>query len=100
MNIERLALLPTILLLAGCADSVQTGLMSTGPAFGDAVQQTLAAQVVNPEPRYNFPDPAGSGQQTSLAIDRFNAGQVKQPERVTTRTSAGGSAGAGAGGGT
>lgn len=76
-------LLSGTLALGGCVDG-HDGLASTGN-FGEAVRQTLAAQVIDPAPHYDAPDPVTSGQQAAVAQDRYNAGAVKQPERITTR---------------
>lgn len=81
-----LCLLP-LLATAACTDGTQGGLASTGPAFGEAMRQTFAAQVIDPAPQYDSPDPVTSGQQAAAAQDRYNTDQVKKPERITTSRS-------------
>ncbi len=76
-----LVLLP-VLALAGCAGE-DMGLKSAGN-FGEANRQTFAAQVIDPAPEYDTPQAAGDGQHTAKAIDRYNADQVKKPDRTST----------------
>jgi len=60
------------------------------------VRQTLAAQVVDPAPQYADPDPVTSGGRAALAVERYEADKVKQPDRTaTSNLSTGGSAGGG-----
>lgn len=95
IRLARPALLAAALCLAGalggCTDGTQGGIASTGAAFGEASRQTFAAQIIDPAPRYDTPDPVTSGQQAAAAIERYNTDQVKKPERITTsRSSTGG----------
>ena len=71
------------LALAGCVtDDGIMGLGDTG--FGDANRQTMAAQVIDPNPVYEDPIPPTSADNAVDAIDRLRNDQVKQPERVST----------------
>lgn len=81
----------TPLLLAGC----ENGFGETRPAstFGEANRQTLAAQVIDPDPQYEYLDPETSGDHAAQAIDRYRKGTVKQPDKVRSTDS--GSSGGG-----
>ena len=85
MRIEPLLPLTGILLLAGCTGT-DGGIASTGPAFGEAVRQTLAAQVLDPAPEYAEANPLTSGGRAALAVERYETDKVKQPDRVATST--------------
>lgn len=78
-------------LLAGCED----GGIKSASAFGEANRQTMMAQVVDPDPQYEFLDPATSGEHAAQAIDRYRKGAVKQPEKVTSTQISSGSGGGG-----
>lgn len=96
-NYGRLAAAAALLLAGGCSPG-GAGVESASN-FGEALQQTLAAQVIDPNPVYTDPVPATNGQHTAAAIERYRKGQVKRPERQATssiKTSGGGS---GSGGG-
>lgn len=99
MPIERIptALAVTVFLaLAGCTGE-NGGLHSTGPAMGEAYRQTMAAQIIDPAPRYEFADPETSGEHAQQAIERYRTDKVKRPDRV--RTSNVGNSGSGGSGG-
>lgn len=92
MNIDRtrwiaLAALP---LLAGCAFDEDQSIKSAS-SFGEPNRQTMMAQVIDPDPQYEYLDPATSGEHAAQAIDRYRTGAVKQPDKVTsTQVSSGG----------
>ena len=94
MRIEPFPALVGILLLAGCTGT-DGHVASTAPAFGEAVRQTLAAQVIDPAPSYAEANPVTSGGRAALAVERYESDKVKQPERVATSSLATGSAGGG-----
>ena len=74
------ALLP---MLSACEhDLIDMG----GPAstFGEANRQTMAAQVVDPDPQYEYLDPATSGEHAAQAVERYRKGAVIRPERVSS----------------
>lgn len=75
------------LALSGCsvADKELVGFQD--PTWGDANRATFAAQVVNPDPEYDTPIPETSAVNAVNAIERYNNGQVEQPERITTTES-------------
>ena len=67
------------------------GCTPTDATFGNAVRQTMAAQVVNPDPQYEDPVPTTEGGKAAKAIDRYRTDKVKQPDTIrTTDTEAGG----------
>ncbi|WP_162789422.1 hypothetical protein [Altererythrobacter sp. ZODW24] len=71
--------------LAGCQAGSDIGAFND-PGFGEANRQTMAAQVVNPDPVYDRDIPATSADHAADAVDRYNNDQVKQPERTDTRS--------------
>jgi len=83
-----------ILGLGGCV--TEGGPMSVSDNWGEANRQTMAAQVIDPDPQYDNAVPATTGQQVAGAVDRYNKGAVKKPDRV--RTSQIGSGGGSSGG--
>lgn len=103
MPIERI---PTalaamaLLALAGCTGE-DGGLHSTGPAMGEAFRQTMAAQIIDPAPHYEYADPETGGEHAQQAIERYRTDKVKRPDRVRTSNvgSGGGSGGSGGSGG-
>lgn len=91
MNTDRLGwvLLASASLLAGCEhDGLGARPAST---FGEANRQTLAAQVIDPDPQYEYLDPATSGEHAAQAIDRYRKDKVKKPETVRSTVGSGGS---------
>lgn len=93
MNTDRLAiaLLAGSLLLAGCEhNQAASEPLST---FGEANRQTMAAQVVNPDPQYEYLDPETSGEHAAQAIERYRQDKVKKPESVRSTSGTGGGSG-------
>lgn len=64
-----------------------------GDNFGEANRQTMAAQIIEPNPVYDSPVPATSGEHAAQAIARYRADKVKKPQPLTTSTLSGTSAG-------
>lgn len=85
MNFDRsLALAP---LLALCT----IGCTPTDATFGNSVRQTMAAQVVDPDPQYDDAIPATDAVKAAAAIKRYRSDTVKQPDSIrTTDTQTGG----------
>jgi hypothetical protein len=84
MNIDRLRgilVILSALSLSACEHSVfeEPG----DSAFGEANRQTMMAQVIDPDPQYDEPA-AGNGVQAQRALEKYTAGTVEQPERITT----------------
>jgi type IV pilus biogenesis protein CpaD/CtpE len=77
--------------------------------FGNALRQDIAAQIADPDARYEGkPDPGSSGDRVGLAQKRYQTNQVIPPSAVTASSEAsigradngGGAGGAGASVGT
>jgi len=69
------------LTLAGCSTTSPTGLVED-TRMGESVHMTMSAQVIDPDPQYEFLDPATSGEHAAQAVARYRADKVKKPERV------------------
>ena len=99
MNIDRKRLALAVAgaaLLGGCTLDPKTGeLVKPQPELGEASRQTLMAQVVNPDPRYEGPA-SSSGVQAERAIEAYREGKVEVPQTPSPTVSVGGS---GSGGG-
>lgn len=89
----NLLLAGAVLLLAACTrDGVNS---ASADNWGEANRQTFAAQVIDPDPQYDTINPATSGDHAAKAIDRYNKGAVKAPEKVRTSNVGSGSGGSG-----
>ena len=76
------------LALSACAQSS----LRINPDFGRAVRQDVAAQIANPDAKYEgTPDPGSRGDRVGLAQQRYQTNQVIQP--ATTPASGEGSIG-------
>ncbi|MFC4293526.1 hypothetical protein ACFO0A_00480 [Novosphingobium tardum] len=76
-----------VLALAGCTGwDPRTGKIEDA-GWGEANRQTIAAQVIDPDPQYEYVDPETSGLHAAQAIERYRTDRVKQP--VTTSTTQG-----------
>lgn len=67
--------------LAACSTTNRKGSLED-TTMGEALRQTMAAQVIDPDPRYDTPDPVTSADKAAQAVERYRKGTVKQPERV------------------
>jgi type IV pilus biogenesis protein CpaD/CtpE len=66
--------------LAGCVQAT-----TPDPGFGVALRQNIAAQIADPAPRYDRTNPpASDGARTALAQERYEKGQVIQPQAEST----------------
>jgi hypothetical protein len=86
----------------GQAGAKPNGLPYMGGAdnFGEANLETMAAQIIDPNPVYAKIVPETSAEHAAHAVDRYRTDKVKKPERArTSRASMGGSGGGGGGGG-
>lgn len=80
-----------VLALTGCEHTGGTAMPSN---FGEATRQTMAAQVIDPDPAYDYSVPETSAAHAAQAAERYRTDKVKQPERVrTTNVGNGGSSG-------
>lgn len=72
------------LALAGCAgDQLALGNASDA-SWGEANRQTMAAQVIDPDPQYDTAVAVSSGDHAARAAERYRRDAVKKPEKVTT----------------
>lgn len=85
-----------LLAVAGCTTDPYSAVPDN---FGEASRQTLAAQIIDPDPQYESLVPATSGEHAADAIDRFRNDRVKQPPKESTTSGSGGGGGASASGG-
>ncbi len=91
----------SLILLAGCATDGGGALPYMGGPdnFGEANRQTMAAQVVDPDPVYDTAIPESHGEHAGQAVERYRLDKVKKPERIrTSSTGSGSGGGAGSGG--
>lgn len=85
-----------VLLVAGCTnDAVMS---ASAASWGEANRQTMAAQIIDPDPQYDTAVPASSGDHAAKAVDRYNKDQVKKPDKVRTTTVGSGGGGGSSGG--
>lgn len=77
------ALIPAVcaLALAGCSTTSKTGMLEHS-TMGEAIKTTFAAQVIDPDPQYEFLDPPTSAEHAAQAVERYRKDAVKKPERV------------------
>lgn len=96
-NIGKLALAGLIgASLAGCTANGRS-VLNPVDNWGEANRQTMAAQIIDPTPVYDYAVPASSGDLAAKAIERYRTDKVKKPERVQT-TNVGTGSGSGSGG--
>lgn len=100
MRSNRILAFAAFFTLAGCTADGTGGLVyNTGPdTFGEANRQTMAAQVVDPDPVYETAVASTSGEHTAQAIDRYRTDKVKKPDKLRTSNSTTGGSGGGSGG--
>ncbi len=68
--------------LAGCDIGARQPL---GAGFGNAFQHNMAAQIIAPEPRLATEPPAAlDGRRSAGAIQRYEKGEVIEPEKLRT----------------
>ncbi len=72
------------IVLAIIAAVLLVGCTPTDATFGNAVRQTMAAQVVNPDPQYDNPVPTTEAAKAGAAVDRYRNDKVKQPDTIRT----------------
>ena len=85
-------------LVAGCTTSSSLRQGADDEGWGEANRQTMAAQIIDPTPQYDYAVPETSGEHVADAIQRYRDDKVKRPERVKTSSiSTGGAGGGGSG---
>ncbi len=72
--------------VAVAATALVVGCTPTDISFGNSVRQTMAAQVVNPDPQYENPIPTTDASKSAEAVKRYRTDKVKQPDAVRTTT--------------
>ena len=96
MNYKRILIAAGVALLASACTTwdPKTGKFDE-TTFGEAKNMTMAAQIIDPDPQYEYLDPPTSGQHAAQAIERYRTDKVKKPERIssTSRGSSSGSSG-------
>lgn len=70
--------------------------MKSASSFGEANRQTMAAQIIDPDPVYESDVPPGRGDHAGQAVERYRTDKIKQPKRQSS-TSTGGNSGGGGG---
>ena len=86
--------------IGGCEEQTQRERAPTfGPGFGNAVQNNMAVQIVNPVPPVATAAPDFTGKRAETAIERYRAGTVIQPATSTISNIGSGGGGGGGGGG-
>jgi hypothetical protein len=81
MNCKALIPIAAALLLAACSTTSKSGLLED-TTIGEAKNMTMAAQVIDPDPQYEFLDPPTSAEHAAQAVERYRKDAVKKPERV------------------
>ena len=73
-----------LLLVAGCTTSSSMHYGADAEGWGEANRQTMAAQIIDPAPHYDYAVPQTSGEHVEKAIERYRTDAVKKPERMKT----------------
>jgi hypothetical protein len=74
--------------LSACSTTAKSGSVED-TSLGEAKNMTMAAQIIDPDPQYEYLDPSTSGDHAAKAIDRYRQDRVKRPERVSSTESVG-----------
>lgn len=83
-------------LTSGCAGN---NVKPLSPDFGNATQQNMANEIVNPDPSApSQKEAAVDGQKVVLGVDAYKKGKVKEPEIYNTTSTGGGGGGSSSGG--
>jgi len=80
-TLKLMAMLGSVATIAACAPQE-----NLHPSFGNAVQQNMAVQIINPSPTYSSAEqvPALDGPRAAGAQERYDTGEVIKPERLRT----------------
>ena len=88
MSFKALSLLAATAALGGCSTMNKSGSIEE-TTLGEARAATFAAQVIDPDPQYEYLSPATSGQHAAQAVERYRTDKVKKPERISSRKATG-----------
>ncbi|HEX7750948.1 MAG TPA: hypothetical protein VF440_00955 [Novosphingobium sp.] len=77
------------LLLSACNADGEHPAIGWPDRMGEATRQTLAAQIIDPDPVYDTAVGASSGEHAAQAVTRYRTDKVKKPERLQTSTLSG-----------
>src|SRR5260370_28608673 len=99
-QLKHNGLLCSCLILAACANDRPVGVVQ--PSFGNAVQQNIAGETVNPAAPVDRAPLTMNGERAALQQLRYLTDMVEKPANIGTQTTGagGGGGGGGAGGGT
>lgn len=91
IKLNRVALaLAAASALGACTSDGSGSFMNSTDNFGEANRQTMAAQVIDPNPEYDTDIPATSAEHAAQAAERYRTDKVKQPDKIQTSTSSSG----------
>lgn len=100
-QLKHVCFLCSCLILAACANDRQVGLVQ--PGFGNALQQNLAGETVNPTAPADRAPLTMNGARAALQQQHYLTDTVEKPANIGTQsagTGSGGSGGGTSGGGT
>ena len=98
MNMSKIAGLGCgLLMLGGCASNAPVGVQDI--RFGDAVQQNIAGQIVNPAAPEDRGPLTMNAERAALQQGRYLADMVEKPVDISTQSTQSGGGGGGGGGG-
>ena len=83
-SIRAIAALGLAGLLGACTADAEHPVIGWPDNFGEASRQTLAAQIIDPDPVYDTAVPESSGAHAAQAGERYRTDKVKKPERLKT----------------
>lgn len=89
MTFKRWIAAFSLMAFASACSTTSPDLLVESQNLGEAKARTMAAQVIDLAPEYEYLDPPTSGEHAAQAIDRYRKGAVKQPERVSSTSSSG-----------
>ena len=96
-QLKHACLLCSCLILAGCANDRPVGLVQ--PGFGNALQQNIAGETVNPTAPTDRAPLTMNGARAALQQQHYLTDTVEKPANIGTQSTGTGSGGGGSGGG-
>jgi len=81
-KIAHVLAIASIPMLAACATDTTAFGGEPASKFGEANRQTMMAQVIDPDPDYEFSTPDTSADHAAQAIERYRTDSVKEPESI------------------